>query len=98
VIKKVGDLLKAYLAEKGWSSGDPFSSVFLRWAEIAGDELGSHTRPVEVERDVLIVEADHPGWAQTVGLRKIKLLEALNEVSPSAGIRDLHVRLRRSKR
>jgi predicted nucleic acid-binding Zn ribbon protein len=97
VIKKIGDLLRAYLTEKGWSSGDPFSAVFLRWTDIAGDELGSHARPVEIERDILIVEADHPGWAQTVGLRKTKLLAALNEVSPSAGIRDLRVRLRRSK-
>ena len=95
MIKKIGDILREFLSEKGWPSDDPASAVFLKWAEIVGEDIGSHSRPVEIEKNVLIVVAEHPGWVQLIGLRKKELLRTLQSAAPHAGINDLRVRLQR---
>jgi predicted nucleic acid-binding Zn ribbon protein len=96
MIKKIGDILREYLMDRGWDAEDPASAAFLRWQRIAGDEIAAHSHPIELEKGVLIVEADHPGWIQTIGLRKTELLAALKMAAPEAGIADIRVRLARS--
>jgi predicted nucleic acid-binding Zn ribbon protein len=95
MIKKIGDILRGYLLERGWSGNNPYSSVFLRWEEIAGEELSRHARPIEIEDGILIVEADHPGWVQMVSLRKDGLLRSISDAAPSAEIKDVRVKLSR---
>jgi predicted nucleic acid-binding Zn ribbon protein len=95
VIRKLGDILREYIAEKGWPAEDPYAPIFLRWESIVGEELGGHSRPVELEKSALIVEADHPGWVQTICLRKTELIRALRRAAPEADIGDLRVRLQR---
>lgn len=97
MIKKIGDILREYLADKGWPADDPRSPVFLRWTEIAGEELGRHSRPVEIEDGILFVEADHPGWVQMISLQKTRLMKALAAEVPEAKIRDLRVRMQRPR-
>lgn len=95
MIKKIGDILRGYLLERGWAGDNPSSSVFLRWEEIVGEELSRHTRPIEIEDGILIVEADHPGWVQLISLRKSGLLRSLSDAAPAAEIKDVRVRLSR---
>ena len=63
-VRKVGDVLRDFLKERGWPAEDPYAPLFRGWEEIAGPELGSRSRVVEVEDGVIVVEVDHPGWLQ----------------------------------
>jgi predicted nucleic acid-binding Zn ribbon protein len=94
VIKRVGDLLREYLKDRGWPAEDPFASIFLEWTKVAGDPIGEHSRPVEMEDGVLIVEVDHPGWMQILLLKKPSLLASIRERVPAMNVHDLRPRLR----
>jgi predicted nucleic acid-binding Zn ribbon protein len=93
MMRKAGDLLRAFLRERGWAEEDPSAAIFLTWTSIAGEPEGSHSRPVEIEDGVLILAVDHPGWLQLLSMKKKTLLESIRKAAPSAGVRDIALRL-----
>jgi len=94
-MRKVGDVLRDFLKERGWPTEDPYAPLFRGWEEIAGRELGSRSRVVEVEDGVIVVEVEHPGWLQMLQLRKRSLLKAARAAVPGGRIEDLRGRLAR---
>lgn len=92
-MKKVGDLLREYLREKGWLAGNPYQPLFAQWQKIAGEALASHARLVDVRNDILIVEVDHPGWLQMLHLRQDALLEAARKAVPLVSVEGIRVRV-----
>jgi predicted nucleic acid-binding Zn ribbon protein len=92
-MKKVGDLLREYLREKGWLGGNPYDQLFARWRQIVGDSMAAHARLVDVRNGILIVEVDHPGWLQMFRLRQNALLEAARSVVPAVSLEGIRVRV-----
>jgi predicted nucleic acid-binding Zn ribbon protein len=92
-VKKIGELLKDYLKEMGWLSGNPYDPLFRGWKEIAGEALASHSRLIDVRNGMLLVEVDHPGWLQMLQLRKSALLAAARRAAPEASIEGIRMRL-----
>jgi predicted nucleic acid-binding Zn ribbon protein len=92
-VKKVGDLLKEYLREKGWLGGSPYDPLFREWSTIAGEGLSRHTRLVDVQNGILLVEVDHPGWLQMLQLRQAGLLEAARRAAPQASVEGIKARV-----
>jgi predicted nucleic acid-binding Zn ribbon protein len=92
-VKSVGDLLKEYLRERGWVSGNPYEPLFREWKRIAGESLGAHSRLLDVQEGFLQVEVDHPGWLQMGQLRKTALLEGARLAAPAARIEGIRFRL-----
>lgn len=91
-LRKVGDVLRDFLKARGWPTEDPYAPLFRGWEDIAGRELGSRSRVVEVEDGVLVVEVDHPGWLQMLQLRKRAILEAARKAVRGGRIEDLRGR------
>jgi len=56
--------------------------VFGAWAAVAGTQLAAHTRVVDLKGDLLVVEADHPGWGQMVQMRQKQILVNLRQRYP----------------
>jgi len=54
-----------------------------------------HSRIKELERGVLFVEADHPGWIQILQTRQAELLLAIQRRCPKLDIRGIAFRLSR---
>jgi predicted nucleic acid-binding Zn ribbon protein len=92
-VKKLGDVLRDYLREKGWLEGNPYQPLFDSWADLAGEALSRHTRLVDVHDGILVVEVDHPGWMQMIQLRRESLLEAARRTAPLASITGMRVRV-----
>jgi predicted nucleic acid-binding Zn ribbon protein len=90
---KIGDLLREYMRDRGWLEGNPYEPLFKEWDRIAGRSLSEHTRLVDVQNSVLLLEVDHPGWLQMVQLRKKSLLDAARREAPQASIEDIRVRV-----
>jgi len=88
-VKKVGDLLREYLRERGWLTQNPYGALFENWHNAAGSVLAAHTRLKDVRDGILIVEADHPGWLQMARLRKEVILSAARAAAPDARIADI---------
>lgn len=83
-MRKVGDILREYLREKGWLTENPYGALFRNWREVAGGGLADHTRLRDVHDGIMIVEADHPGWLQMAGIRREALLSAARRAAPEA--------------
>jgi predicted nucleic acid-binding Zn ribbon protein len=88
-LRKVGDILKDYLRERGWLTGNPYAPLFNDWNRIAGTGLASHARLVDVREGFMIVEVDHPGWMQMARMQKHTLLSAARAAAPEARITDI---------
>jgi predicted nucleic acid-binding Zn ribbon protein len=94
-MRRVGDLLRQFLEDRGWASGDPYSPLFAGWPGVVGEPLAGHCRLAEVEDGVLVVEVDHPGWLQMVTMQKKTVLEAARRAAPAARITGLRTRIGR---
>jgi len=88
-MRKVGDILKDYLRERGWLTSSPYAALFSDWAAVAGSNLAAHTRLIDVRNGVMIVEADHPGWLQVARMRKEALMSQARAAAPEAHIQDV---------
>jgi predicted nucleic acid-binding Zn ribbon protein len=92
-MKKVGDLLREFLKQKGWMEGSPYQPLFAQWQVIAGDALAAHARLLDVRSGLLIVEVDHPGWLQMLRLRQTALLAEARKAVPLLPVEGIRVRL-----
>lgn len=90
-MRKVGELLKEYLREKGWLTANPYQPLFTGWQAIAGEALAAHSRLSDVRGGILIVEVDHPGWIQMARLRQESLLAAARKAAPDASLQGIRV-------
>jgi predicted nucleic acid-binding Zn ribbon protein len=93
-VKKIGDLLKEYMRERGWLEANPYQPLFEEWAKVAGESLARHARLADVHNGILLVDVDHPGWLQIVQLRQAALLEAARRLAPMANVEGIRARLR----
>lgn len=50
-------------------------SVLSLWREIAGEKIASHSRALDIEDGVLILEADHGVWRQEISMLMPTILE-----------------------
>jgi len=88
-VRKVGDILKDYLRERGWLTGNPYARLFSGWTQVAGASLAAHIRLRDVRDGIMIVEADHPGWMQMARMRKEALISAARAAAPDGKITDV---------
>jgi hypothetical protein len=94
-VKKAGDLLASFFDERVLNAARGYSALFSSWQSVAGDKLSAHSRIRELERSVVLVEADHPGWIQILQTREKDLLDTLRRRFPEQNITGISFRLSR---
>jgi predicted nucleic acid-binding Zn ribbon protein len=94
-MKRAGELLAAFFDRQTMGAARDYSDLFSSWQSIAGETLAAHSRIRELERSVLLVEADHPGWIQILQTREKALLDALRQRFPDRHITGISFRLSR---
>jgi predicted nucleic acid-binding Zn ribbon protein len=101
-MKKAGDVLSALFDENTLNKAKNYGELFspTLWAgllESSGLAQGtSHSRIVELEKTVLLIEADHPGWIQLFQTKQKALLEAVQRRFPELSLTGISFRLSRS--
>jgi hypothetical protein len=103
MIRKAGDILSSLFNERF----DPVflhkarttAGLFTSWAAIT-DEAGiaaaaSHSGISELERGILLIEAEHPGWRQILQTKQSQLLEIVQRRYLELEIRGIDFRLSR---
>jgi len=96
-MQKAGDVLKTLFSHLKVDIEKSAAPVFSSWPFIAGEEFSLHSWVKEVERGLLIVEADHPGWVQLLQMRKGEILRKVKERYPALQISDMRVSLGKRK-
>jgi hypothetical protein len=92
-VKSVRELLSAFFDDEKLSRGSRYAEFFTSWKFLVGDQLAAHSRVAEVERGILIVEAEHPGWIQLLQLRQSTILEGITTRFPELCLRSIVFRL-----
>ncbi|MCL2480660.1 MAG: DUF721 domain-containing protein [Spirochaetaceae bacterium] len=93
-MKKAGDLLKEFFDKMGIPA-KKIDTIYSCWNEIAGKEIAENTRVIDIKKEEISVEADHPGWIQIINLRKEQILKNINEKFPEKKIIEIKVILKR---
>jgi hypothetical protein len=70
------------------------NEFFGSWKALVGDKIAAHSRVVDVDKGVVIVEVDHPGWNQQLSFIKKRVLAELGRKFPDLGIISMTVRVR----
>jgi hypothetical protein len=92
-MKKAGDLLSVIFDDEILKKARGYHNLFSSWKIIAGEKIAAHSRIVELERYVLLVEADHPGWIQILRTKQKDLLNAVRRRFPDLSINGIAFRL-----
>jgi hypothetical protein len=92
-IKDVSTLLSSFFSEDKLRRGQEFSSFFSSWPVLVGPRLAAHSRVADVEKGLLVVEADHPGWIQLLQIKQSSILEDVSSRYPELGLRGIVFRL-----
>jgi hypothetical protein len=99
-MRRAGDLLSAIIDEKMMQQAQGYSKLFYSWARITAKHgvaaAADHSRIRELERNVLLVEADHPGWIQILQTKSHKLLADLQIQFPDLALTGISFRLSRT--
>ncbi|MDR2394509.1 MAG: DUF721 domain-containing protein [Treponema sp.] len=85
-MKKAGELLSFFFDEKTLDRAQGYSELFASWTPVVQAHripaAADHSRIVEFERHILLIEADHPGWIQLLQTKQRDLLRTLQRRFP----------------
>lgn len=91
--QNVTDVLKSFLAEKGWAEEIAASQVLLDWKQLLGSPLGDNCRPVSLIDGVLTVSARNSSWASDLRWYRNKFVELINERLAADVVQDVRIRV-----
>jgi hypothetical protein len=98
-VKKAGDLLSGFFDERTMNAAGQFSQFFSSWDAVTWEQrifsAAGHSQIVELERNVILIEADHPGWIQILQTKQEGLLAGFQRRFPSLAITGISFRLSR---
>ncbi|MDR1970645.1 MAG: DciA family protein [Treponema sp.] len=98
-MKKAGEYMAAIIDANLYSKVKAYSGFFSSWAQIAQScgiaAAAGYSRIRELERGILMVEADHPGWVQLLQTKAQQLLSTAQRRFPELDIRGISFTLSR---
>ncbi|MDR3343821.1 MAG: DUF721 domain-containing protein [Treponema sp.] len=101
-MKKAGDLLSFFFDEQMLNTAQEYSELFASWTFMVEKHniaaAATHSQIVELERHVIFIEADHPGWIQILQTKQRQLLDEFQRCFPELTITGISFRLSRDPR
>jgi len=77
-MKTAGDILSALFDKRFVEKAQGYSKLFDSWEDITAKNgiaaAAAHSRIKDLDRGILLVEMDHPGWKQILQTKQSKLL------------------------
>jgi len=101
-MRRAGDILSALFDEGTLKKAKNYGELFspeLWGSLLEGIGLSQgipHSKIAELEKTVLQVEADHPGWIQLLQTKQKSLLETIQRRFPELSLTGISFRLSRS--
>ena len=98
-MKTAGDILSALFDRQFVEKAQGYSKLFDSWEDITAKNgiaaAAAHSRIKELDRGILLVEVDHPGWKQIVQTKQTKLLNDFRYRFPDMDISGISLMLSR---
>ncbi|MDR1587008.1 MAG: DUF721 domain-containing protein [Treponema sp.] len=97
---RVGELLGLIIDEKIIHKAHQYSKLFNVWAALTKKHgiaaAADHSQIRDICKNILFIDADHPGWIQILQTKEHKLLEDLQSAFPDLGISGIAFKLSRT--
>jgi hypothetical protein len=98
-MKKVGDILSAFFDTDTLEKAKGYGNLFSCWESLTAKcgipQAAAHSRITGLEKSLLLVEADHPGWVQILQTKQKELLEEVRKQFPGFFTTGIVLRLSR---
>ncbi len=88
----VSRLIEGALRRYGLHDRMEERASLLRWREIVGDEIATHSRAVDLVDGVLVLEADHGAWRQEVTMLVPMIIQKFNAMFGEGTVTDIQWR------
>jgi len=99
-MKTAGDILSVLFDEGFAKKAQGYSKLFDSWADITAKNgiasAAAHSRIKDLDRGILLVEMDHPGWKQILQTKQSKFLNDFRIRFPELDISGISLMLGRS--
>ncbi len=92
-MEKAGDFLKRAFSLSVDGEVTRYLPLFRNWKSVVGADLEKHICLQDIRNDILLVETAHPGWKQTILLRKKAILNRINSLYPGLNIKEIRVQI-----
>jgi len=95
-LDKAGDIIKnlSFFNNVDMSEAKNFSKIFNSWESIVGRKIAGYSRIKDLDRNSLIIEADHPAIIQLLQMNYSHTLYTLNRKYPELHISDIRILLK----
>jgi hypothetical protein len=98
-MKKIGDILSAFFDEDTLEKARGYGNFFSSWGSLTAKcgipQAAAHSRITGLEKSLLLVEADHPGWVQILQTKQKELLTEVQRQFPDFFTTGIILRLSR---
>jgi hypothetical protein len=92
-MKRAGDFLSAIIDADLLKKANTYSDFFSTWAEITKTcgiaAAAGHSQVRELEKGIVVVEADHPGWIQLLQTKANWILSETRRRFPELDVRGI---------
>ena len=89
-MKTAGQVLSVLFDRQFMEKAREYSDFFDSWSEITAKNgiaaASAHSRIKDVDRGILLVETDHPGWKQILQTKQSSILDDYRSRFPDLGI------------
>ena len=100
-MKTAGDILSALFDEQFMKKAQKYSKFFDSWKDITAKNgiaaAADHSRIKDLDRGLLLIEMDHPGWKQILQTKQSKLLNDFRIRFPELDISGISLILGKSE-
>jgi predicted nucleic acid-binding Zn ribbon protein len=100
-MKTAGDILSALFDERMMKKAQGYSRLFDSWTDITQKNgiaaAADHSRIKELDKGILLIETDHPGWKQIIQTKQSKLLNDFRRRFPDMNISGISLMLGRGE-
>jgi len=100
-MKTAGDILSALFDERFMKKAQGYSKLFDSWTDITAKNgiaaAADHSRIKDLDKGILLVEMDHPGWKQIIQTKQTKLLNDFRIRFPELDISGISLMLGKSE-
>lgn len=97
-MKTAGDIISALFDERFVKKAQGFSKFFDSWTDITEKNgiasAADHSKIKELDKGIVLIEIDHPGWKQILQTKQSKLLNDFRYRFPELEISGISLMLK----
>ncbi|WDT78181.1 MAG: DUF721 domain-containing protein [Candidatus Manganitrophus sp.] len=88
----ISPILKGIIKDFGLEKGISGALLQIRWKEIVGPQIASHTYPAEIRFDTLHLTVDSAVWMHQLSFLRKEIIEKCNRLLGKESIRKIQLR------